>query len=158
MSCPAIRRAEAKDLTALIKLRHAFFDSQISAGLLEIPTDLEATLAATTPGIITGPRNDVFVLADTTLLAYIYATTRVVPSTRKSLVGSIEEVFVIPTARGGDVGNDLVLHTKDVLLGRGVDRTQLRVLAGNTAGRKFWQRMGFVENVLILELPQGSHE
>ncbi|MGB3148106.1 MAG: GNAT family N-acetyltransferase [Paracoccaceae bacterium] len=158
MSQTQTRRAVAEDLEALIALRRAFYQSQIAVGLLDIPADLEAHLAATTPALITGSRNDLLLNAEGPPSAYLYATTRIVPNAQRGAVGSIEEVFVAPEQRKSGLANLLVQEATAALKARGAHRIQLRVLANNTAGRRFWQTMGFVENLLFLELPMGEAE
>lgn len=149
----AIRRAGEGDLGALLALRRRFFESQIAAGLLDVPADLEATLAATTPALLTSRRNDVLLAEEGAALGYLHAATRVAPGMRQPRIGSVEEVFVAPEARAAGLARDLVERALEAMRERGAERFQLRVLAGNDGGRAFWRRLGFVENVLILEMP-----
>lgn len=147
-----IRRATEADIEALKDLRRYFFDSQIAAGLLDIPADLPAMLDTSTANLVKGRRNDVFVAHDACLYGYLYATTRVVPGYLKPSISVIEEVFIHPDHRGTDAATALLDMSIDALRARSPDRIQLRVLVGNDVGRAFWSKKGFVENVRILEL------
>lgn len=147
-----IRRATEADIEALKPLRRGFFDSQIAAGLLDIPADLPAMIDTSTAHLVKGRRNDVFVAHDADLYGYLYATTRVVPGYAKPSISVIEEVFIDPGHRGTEAAAALLDMSIDALRTRSPDRIQLRVLVGNDVGRAFWSKKGFVENVRILEL------
>ena len=149
---PLLREATESDAAALVALRQAFFDSQIAAGLLDIPEDMVAMLARTTPNLIRGKRNTCLVApSQGGLVGYIFATIRIVPGASQSAVGSIEETFVADDHRGGGLAAELCRQAIGALKGRGAERIQLRVLSGNAGARAFWARMGFSENVAILE-------
>ena len=147
-----VRRATEADLEVVKTLRRDFFDSQIKAGLLDLPIDLDAMIDTSTGSIIAGRRNDVFVYETDKVEGYLYAATRIVPGYAKPAVSVIEEFFITSQQRGTGAANVLLKNVMEVLDTRGADRIQLRVLAGNAAGRAFWSRTGFVENVHILEL------
>jgi ribosomal protein S18 acetylase RimI-like enzyme len=147
-----IRRATEMDLGAIKKLRHAFFDSQMNVGLLDVPINLGVFIDTGTANLIAGRRNDVFVSQTDKMNGYLYATTRIVPGYSMAAVAVIEEFFVKPELRGTGASDALLEAAIDALNARGVDRIQLRVLANNVTGRSFWNRTGFVENVHILEL------
>lgn len=155
MNAP-IRRADEDDLVALLALRRRFFESQIAAGLLDLPADLDATLATTTPALLKGRHNDMLIAEDNAALGYVHAATRAVPGMRQSRIGVIEEVFVDSKARGSGLATALVKRALETMRERGAERLQLRVLAGNEDARAFWRNLGFVENVLILEMPQEA--
>lgn len=146
-----IRRAAEADLDALKTLRHGFFDSQITVGLLDLPTDLDAIIDTGTANLIAGRRSDVFVSETNKLHGYLYAITRIVPGYRQPTVAAIEEFFVEPDLRGTGVAEALLETAIGALNARGADRIQLRVLVGNAAGHAFWAKTGFIENVRILE-------
>lgn len=155
----AIRRAGEGDLAALLALRRRFLESQIAAGLLDLPADLEASLAAATPAILRGARNDVLLAeagGDGAAVGYLYAATRVAPGMRQTRIGAVEEVFVAPEARAAGLARALVERALEAMRERGAERLQLRVLAGNEGARAFWRSLGFVENVLILEMPREA--
>ncbi len=149
-----VRVAAVADCAAVADLRRAFFASQIAAGLLDVPDDVDGHVARTTPSLLTGMRNriDIAVDGEGTAVGYLYAAVRVVPGTKSGSVGVIEETFLAPAARGTGIADRLLHAALTALTARGADRIQLRVLSGNAAGRAFWAKHGFVDNVAILEL------
>ncbi len=163
MTIISVRTAEAGDAEPLMALRQAYFHSQILAGLLDVPTDVEAHVSVGTPGILKSPRAHVIVADREGLLqGYAVANFRVVPGMRHSFVCSIDEVFVTSQERGVGLAKTLMTQLLNEARNRGVGRTQLRVLAGNPRARALWEQLGFVENVAILEYalsaPQISEE
>ena len=147
-----LERADEAHRVRFLDLRRPFFASQIAAGLLDLPEDLEEMLETTTGGLLSSRRNDVVLATGPSDLGYVYATTRVVPGMKSGKIGIIEELYVVPECRKSSVATELVSHAIALLRERGADRIQTRVLAQNLPARAFWQRTGFVENVAIMEL------
>jgi len=147
-----IRDATADDLGRLLALRRAFFETQIAAGLLDLPADLPAMLERTTPALVQGKRQHCFVAgADGSAEAYLWAVLRLVPGMRHTVVGSIEEVYAAPALQGTGAAGRLVERAVAWLRQQGATRIQTRVLADNGRALAFWARAGFAENVHILE-------
>jgi GNAT superfamily N-acetyltransferase len=153
-----IRAAASDDARELAALRIDFFRTQIAVGWLDLPLDLDGSMKQGTSGIINVPRNCVFVAAAYGLAGYVFGTTKIVPGFRKPSIASIEEIYVEPRHRGFGLARRLFETALADFKTRGVDRVQLRVLAGNAAGRTFWSRVGFRENVVICELDQSPHK
>lgn len=157
MSAPGvtIRRATADDLPRLRALRAAFFRTQIEAGLLDLPEDLDAALDRTTPALAGGRRQFCLVAgAADAADAYLSAVLRLVPGMRAAAVGSIEEVYVAPGLQRHGAAARLVREAVALLRQQGASRIQTRVLAANDSALAFWKRAGFTANVHILELAE----
>ena len=147
-----IRLATSDDTQELVGLRLKFFESQIAAGLLDIPESIEKTVVSTTPSIILNKRAMCLVAAaPPRLLGYVTLLTRVVPGVARPNVASIEETYVLDEMRGTGLAAQLLEEIVGRIKGAGVDRLQLRVLAENNRGKAFWARNGFVDNVYIME-------
>jgi ribosomal protein S18 acetylase RimI-like enzyme len=154
-----IRVAASEDLQSLVALRIDFYRTQLAAGWLDLPNDLDGAMKQGTPGIIRAPRNCVFLAEiEGALAGYVFGTTKIVPGVRNSSIASIEEIYVAPRQRGTGLARRLFETALADFNTRGADRVQLRVLAANAAGRTFWSGLGFRENVVICELEQSRRE
>ena len=152
MTLDVVRPAQTIDAEGLIQLRLAYFQSQLALGLLDELIDVAAHVRSGTPGLLASARTYVLVAERTTeIVGYAIASFRVVPGARQPAVCSIDEVFVSPQCRGAGLAQLLVSTLLDVATLRNVDRIQMRVLSGNPKARALWERLGFVENVIILE-------
>ena len=152
MTSFAVRPALPDDAENLMILRLAYFQSQLEIGLLDVFADVEAHVRSGTPGLLTSSRVRVVVAeGEERLAGYAIASFRVVPGARQPSVCSIDEVFVSPQFRGTGLATPLVAKLLGEAALRQVNRTQIRVLAGNPKARALWERLGFVENVVILE-------
>jgi ribosomal protein S18 acetylase RimI-like enzyme len=65
--------------------------------------------------------------------------------------GSVENLFVRPSARGEGVGASLLSAAEDALADRGVDVVSLEVLAANARAREFYDREGYGEHRVVVE-------
>ena len=148
-----LRAAEFADADRLAALRVAFYRTQIAADWHDLPSDLPQSMQKTTPGIIKGPRNCIL-LAEIggRLVGYVFGRTKIVPGVQQAVISSIEEIFVSPDHRGVGLARCLFERILADFRSRKVNRVQLRVLAKNTAGKHFWSRLNFQENVIIYEL------
>ena len=92
-----MRRASPEDAQILASLRKAFWEDQISKGLLDIPPlDAEALLASSVT-IIKRPRTSVHLaFRGDAVSGYGYGQTRIVPGASPLTVGMIEELYVDP--------------------------------------------------------------
>jgi GNAT superfamily N-acetyltransferase len=151
-----IRQAEQKDVEGLGQLRYDFFQTQIDAGLLDIPSDLTGMLAVTTPMLMRSKRQFCLIAeCDGRAEGYAVAVVRMIPDMALAAVGSIEEIYVSDALQRSGIGGRLVAEALDALRRAGAERVQTRVLANNRSAREFWRRAGFFENVHILELGTG---
>ena len=57
--------------------------------------------------------------------------------------GTILRLYVAPDHRREGVGGDLLDHTREALIERGVERVRAMVLAANDPGNEFYRRHGF---------------
>jgi ribosomal protein S18 acetylase RimI-like enzyme len=57
--------------------------------------------------------------------------------------GYLHHLAVAPGFRRSGVGRTLVARSLEALRGRGVRRCHIFVMAGNTDGRRFWERVGW---------------
>jgi GNAT superfamily N-acetyltransferase len=155
----AIRTAVTGDAHRLAACRIKFYQTQIAAGWLDLPSDLNEWVNQSTMGIISGSRNCVLLAEHgAALTGYVFATTKILPNVQKPRVVSIEEIYVDPQHRWSGLARRLFEKALTECKSRGADRIQLRILAGNTAGRTFWNSLGFRENVVICELDQPQHD
>lgn len=144
---------EQADAEDLIRLRAGFFESQIAAGLLDLPEDMGEMLASSTPRLIKSSRATLRIgriagVAE----GYVYGSRKVVPGVTKPVVCAIEEIYVSEAARGTGLASALFNAAKEAFLEQEADRIQLRVLSANVAGHGFWKSLGFSENVVTYEL------
>jgi ribosomal protein S18 acetylase RimI-like enzyme len=65
--------------------------------------------------------------------------------------GSVENLFVRPSARGEGVGASLLSAAEAALADRGVDVVSLEVLAANARAREFYDREGYGEHRVVVE-------
>lgn len=147
-----LRRAVNADVQRIEVLRGEFLQTQIDAGLLDVPSNVPESLASTTHAMVSGKRRYAFVAeCEGVIEGYLLALVRIVPGMVVSAVGSIEEIYVSPIIEGTGAARRLVAQAIASLKVDGVGRVQTRVLAGNVAARAFWRRLGFEDNIHILE-------
>jgi ribosomal protein S18 acetylase RimI-like enzyme len=140
------------DGAALIEMRRAFFESQISLGLLDLPEDPEAFLEASTLGLLRSSRALVALARhDGRLVGYATSVTRIIPEVRQKSAGLIEEVYVSPAFRGRGVAGQMVEYILEGLRSRDVVRVQIRALASNPTAIALWRRLGFQPHLLLME-------
>ena len=152
MKLPAVRPAQAGDVEVLMRLRLAYFESQLALGLLDGLNDLGSHIRSATPSLLTSSRTRVVIAErDTDITGYAIASFRIVPGARQPSVCSIDEVFVPPVCRGIGLARQLVASLLEEAALRKADRIQMRVLSSNQKARALWEQLGFVENVIILE-------
>lgn len=159
MSLPAIRTAQVSDAEGLISLRLAYFQSQLALGLLDGQSDVESHVRTSTPSALASSRARVVVAErDGEIIGYAMASFRIVPGASAPSICSIDEVFVSQQSRGSGLAQRLVATLLDEAASRKSDRIQIRVLSGNPKARALWEKLGFVENVAILEYAHSAPE
>lgn len=65
--------------------------------------------------------------------------------------GLIENIYVVPSARGQGIGSDLLAAAETRLFAEGVDRVGLEVLAANEAAQRFYASHGYTPHRVELE-------
>lgn len=90
---------------------------------------------------------------DGQLVGYVLSMLEAVPSylsNRGQPTGFIKEVYTRPESRGRGVARTLIENTRSWFAAQGVSRMQLGVLAGNESARRFYERLGWeVDSVLL---------
>lgn len=143
-----------EDAETLAKMRADFFQTQVDAGLLDIPLDNDGAIARTTAAIMRGGRSHcLLAVGPDGIAAYIYFVIRTVPGMTKTAIGSVEEVYVTPGGQRQGLAQQLVKRAVAQMRALKADRIQARVIATNTPAVNFWDKQGFAENVRILEFP-----
>ncbi len=149
----AIALAGPDDYAAVVRLRTSFFEDQIAKGLIDIPAGFPDALSESTKSIITRRGHIILVAqSDGALVGYGFGLNKAVPGAEKGMISSIEEFYVAPEMRGGPCATLLYTSLLDQFALFGASRVQLRVLVENVGGRKFWERLGFQANVILMEL------
>lgn len=157
MTPPDIRRAVAADLLMLAKLRCAFWDSQVQAGLVDGRDLSEAGLEEETRALIARPRTALLLAAEAEGPGgYVLAALQIVPARAGSPVVLVEELFVRPGRLRRGLGRALAERAIAELAAGPAPRLQARVLAGNAAGRAFWDRLGFRDALVTMERGGGG--
>ena len=74
----------------------------------------------------------------------------------------IDELYVVPAARGQDTGRRLVEAVRSWATSLGAQRLRLGVLAANTGGRAFWKKQGAapfsITQTIELEAPAAPDQ
>lgn len=148
----SVRVADTADTDALIRLRLSYFQSQMDRGLLDEWADVGSYVCGSTAGLVISSRARVLVAeCDAGIVGYALASFRVVPGALRPAICSIDEVFVLPDSRGAGLARKIVSDLLGQAAERNVDRVQIRALSGNPDALSLWKKLGFVENVIILE-------
>jgi L-amino acid N-acyltransferase YncA len=149
---PKLRRATIEDAPVLATLRKAFWQDQISKGLLDIPPLDDASLLASTESILKRPRTFVHLsFAGEMAAGYVYGQTRIVPGASSTLVAMIEELFVDTTLGSPSTALSLVRNLIADLKSSGATRIQAKVLSKNAISKKFFELCGFTLNLMYYE-------
>lgn len=92
-------------------------------------------------------------------LGFVAGTLRTRPAhVGGGLTGMLGHIHVIDEARGKGVGEQLVAALHAAFIGRGADRFETDVLVANAAAQRFFQRLGFVPDHLVLRMPLSGAE
>lgn len=146
------RPVSEDDAATLTQMRADFFQTQVDAGLLDIPLDNDGAIARTTAAIMRGGRSHcLLAVGSDGIAAYIYYVIRTVPGMTKTAIGSVEEVYVAPQGQRQGLADQLVKRAVAHMRDLKADRIQARVIATNAPAVSFWDKQGFAENVRILE-------
>ena len=155
----AIRAATGEDTHRLVDTRKDFYQTQIAAGWLDAPSNVDEWVKQSTAGIICGPRNRVFIAENAEgMVGYVFAARKIVPNSRTPMIASIEEIYVDPQHRCRGLARRLFEAALISCRSSEVERVQLRILAENATGRTFWSSIGFREKIVICELEQAKQD
>lgn len=135
-----VRRARAKDTSALLPLVAAYWDFEAIAGFeaQRVTPHLERLLSE--PNLGAGW----IALAEGTAVGYLLAVY-VFSLEHMGLTAEIDEFFVIPPERGGRVGSELLRNAEIEFARVGCTNVSLQLSRGNDAARRFYRRHGYTE-------------
>lgn len=84
-----------------------------------------------------------------------YGTCRAVPLAGGELLGSVEELFVLPGARRNGVGRAMSGALLDWCRAQGCAGVDAKALPGSRAVKSFFEAEGFTARVLVMHRPLG---
>ena len=85
---------------------------------------------------------------DGKIVAFVAGRIRTLPPYFGSqTIGAISEVFVSAELRGGGIGRRLLNFAMEWFRDQGIDRVELQVVAGNPDGIRFYQQLGWHEEL-----------
>jgi len=149
-----VRRATESDLAAFAELRAQLWADQIEKGSLDNPDTEPAQLLADTLKFMTRRRTTVFLaFREGQAAGYAISQIKVLPGSADSTIASVEEIFVRKGDRRRGLATRLAQNAMLEFREAGIKRIQLRVLDNNKEGRAFWDRMGFLPNIIMYEYP-----
>jgi GNAT superfamily N-acetyltransferase len=67
---------------------------------------------------------------------------------KRSVIGTINDVYVYPSRRGNAVGTLLVREAELWMRRNGAQSVQCDIVAGNTEGLNFWHKHGYVDAII----------
>jgi GNAT superfamily N-acetyltransferase len=131
-----IRPAREDDVPVILRLIQGLAEyERLADQAVATEADLRATLF--------GPRPyaEVVLAEDDSILGFAlffhnYSTFRGKPGVY------LEDLFVIPEARGRGVGKALLLHVRDIAVARGCGRMEWAVLSWNEPAIGFYRKLG----------------
>jgi GNAT superfamily N-acetyltransferase len=160
---PVIRPARADEIERVGELWRAMYDYQRAHGMLlplrddaaEIWTrQLASRLDSPVSVILVSESND-----GAKLTGFLAAQVKRLPphlTTDNAKVGFISEVFVEPAVRRHKVGEALVAAAFAWFDRALVGSVELHVVVGNDVARDFWERMGFVPELVQMRANRGQ--
>jgi GNAT superfamily N-acetyltransferase len=154
MSRPEIRPGTAAEIDEIAELWKEMYAHQRAQGMtLPLRDDGVEVWKRQLSGRLDSPVSVVLVApaSDGTLLGFLAAQTKRLPphlAADKPKVGFVSELFVRPEARRRSTGRLLVDAAFDWFRRADVGSIELHVLVGNEGGRKFWEELGFVPELV----------
>jgi len=153
MAANGVRPGGRRDLAAVVALwselvrHHAPLDPhyRVADGAEEVWRDFLARL-------LREPDAAVFVQErDGAACGFVVAElARATPVLRETVRAEITDLYVRPEARRRGSGRALVEAALAWVGERGVERVEVRVVAGNAEGQAFWRALGFADFVDVL--------
>jgi GNAT superfamily N-acetyltransferase len=147
MKEPAVREATEADLDAMIVLWGALEQIQGAHRLFPMVDDPETRIAALFREAISDPDSAALVIegADGLLgMAIVRVTEQGHHSMSNARVVELSRVVVKEGARGQGLGKKLIGAATTFAQTRGAAFLTAKLFSGNTEGRAFWERLGFV--------------
>ena len=144
-----LRQATEEDLDKIGPLWQALYAHQAEHGmLLKLEDDAyQAWLQSMAP-FLGRFANIVVAEMDGKIVAFVAGRIRTLPPCFGSqTIGTISEVFVSAELRGGGIGRRLLNFAMEWFKEQGIDRVELQVVAGNPDGIRFYQQLGWHEEL-----------
>jgi ribosomal protein S18 acetylase RimI-like enzyme len=154
MCRPAVRPGTQSEIDEIAELwKQMYADQQVHGMTLPLRVDAVEVWKRQLSGRLDSPVSVVLVAPanDGTLLGFLAAQTKRLPphlAADKPKIGFVSELFVRPEARRRSAGRSLVDAAFDWFRRADVGSIELHVLVGNDGGRKFWEELGFVPELL----------
>ena len=138
MTPVTVRPATRADIPPLLALVRRYWDYEQISGFdaLRVELLLQQLLAEPRLGAACVAE------ADGHLNGYLIAVT-VLSLEHGGLMAEIDELFVLPAARGNGVGTRLLEVAEATLAAQGCGRLQLQLAVGNAAARDFYEHRGY---------------
>jgi GNAT superfamily N-acetyltransferase len=154
-----LRRALAEDMDRIKPLWHALYKHQFEHGmLLRLPEDaFEAWLKSIVPFL---GRFASVVVAELhgEIVGFVAGRLRTLPPYfGTATIGTISEVFVSESLRGGGIGRQLLAFALEWYKAQQITRVELQVVAGNPDGIRFYRRLGWHEELLQMVWDASQH-
>jgi GNAT superfamily N-acetyltransferase len=147
MKEPAVREATAADLEAMLVLWRALEQIQGAHRLFPMVDDPETRITALFREAITDPDSAALVIegADGLLgMAIVRVTEQGHHSMSDARAVELSRVVVKEEARGQGLGKKLIEAATTFAQAHGAAFLTAKLFSGNTEGRAFWERLGFV--------------
>jgi GNAT superfamily N-acetyltransferase len=144
---PVIREATEADLDEMLSLWRALEQIQGAHRLFPMVDDPESRIASLFREAIADPASSALVIegSDGLLgMAIARLTEQGHHSMSDARVAELSRVVVTEEARGRGLGRNLIDAAAAFAKERGATFLTAKLFTGNTAGRAFWERMGFV--------------
>jgi GNAT superfamily N-acetyltransferase len=153
---PGIRPGNDAELDEIAGLWQAMYAHQRTHGMtLPLRDDAAEIWKRQLTGRLDSPVSVVLVAPAVTpgdgLAGFLAAQIKRLPphlAADRSRVGFISELFVRPEARRRGTGRALVDAAFDWFRRADVGSIELHVLVGNAGGRRFWEQLGFVSELV----------
>jgi GNAT superfamily N-acetyltransferase len=154
-----IRHGSLEDIDRIEPLWHALYKHQVEHGmLLRLPDDaFQAWVKSIAPFL---DRFATLVVAerDHEILGFVAGRVRALPPYfGSSTIGSISEVFVADSHRGGHIGRRLLALAVNWFRTQQITRIELQVVAGNPDGVRFYRQLGWHEELLQMVWDTRQH-
>jgi len=147
MTDTPVREARETDLDQMLVLWRALELIQGSHRLFPMADDPEGRITGLLKEAIADPESAVFVIdgpGGLLAMAVVRVTGQGHHSMSNARVVELSRVVVQQSERGRGLGKALIEHAARFGKERGATFLTAKLFAGNTEGRTFWQRMGFV--------------
>lgn len=154
-----LRQATAEDMDRIKPLWHALYKHQIEHGmLLKLPAGAyDAWLKSIIP-FLGRFANVVVAELEGEIIAFVAGRVRTLPPYFGSAtIGTISEVFVSDSHRGGGIGRHLLAFALEWFQTQQITRVELQVVAGNPDGIRFYRQLGWHEELLQMVWDSNLH-